>query len=141
MRRRLGVEDHARIDITVTREDSAVLAIGRRPLMPTKGRGAQTTIVLNGAHHGAQSIDMARQHERLALATKLNEHIALIRTLRPKAHIAKRLHQIIGSRTGIPRRRSNRSKRLKLVSNIGERPLRQSVSIRSHMNPSMQNLR
>lgn len=28
---------------------------------------------------------MARQHERLALAAKLNEHVTLIRTLRPKA--------------------------------------------------------
>ena len=88
MRRRLGVEDHARIDIAVTRVDSAVLAIGSRPLMPAKGRGAQTAIVLYGAHHGAQGIDMARQHERLPLAAKLNEHVALIRTLRPKPHIA-----------------------------------------------------
>ena len=121
MRRRLGVEDHARINIAIARVDSAVLAIGRRPLMPTKGRGAQAAIVLNGAHHGAQGIDMARQHERLTLATKLNEHIALIGTLRPKPHIAKRLHQIIGRRTGIARRRSNSSQRLQLVGNIGER--------------------
>lgn len=52
--------------------------------MPAESRGAQATIVLNGAHHGAQGIDMARQHERLTLTTKLNEHIALIGALGPK---------------------------------------------------------
>ena len=123
MRRRLGVKDHARVDIAVTRVDGAVLAIGRGPLVPAEGRGAQATIVLNGAHHGAQGIDMARQHERLTLTTKLNEHIALIGALGPKAHIAQRLHQIISRRTGIARRRSNRSQRLKLSCDIGERLL------------------
>ena len=123
MRRRLSIEDHTRVDITVTRVDGAVLAIGRRPLVPTKRRGTQAAIVLNGTHHGAQSIDMARQHKRLALTTKLNEHVALVRTLGPKAHIAQRFHQIISRRTGIARRRSNRGKRLQLVSNIGERLL------------------
>ena len=44
---------------------------------------------------------MARQHERLTLATKLNQHVALIGALGPKAHIAQRLHQIISRRTGI----------------------------------------
>lgn len=91
--------------------------------MPAKRRGTQTTIVLDGAHHGAQSIDMARQYERLTLATKLNEHVTLIRTLRPKPHIAQGLHQIISRRTGIARRRSNRSQRLKLPRDIGERLL------------------
>ena len=47
---------------------------------------------------------MARQYERLTLATKLNEHVTLIRTLRPKPHIAQGLHQIISRRTGIARR-------------------------------------
>ena len=121
MRRRLGIEDHTRVDIAIARVNGAVLAIGRRPLMPAEGRGTQATIVLNGAHHGAQGIDMARQDKRLALTTKLNEHIALVRTLGPKAHIAQRFHQIISRRTGIARRRSNRGKRLQLVSNIGER--------------------
>ncbi len=60
--------------------------------MPAERRGTQTAIVLNGAYHGAQGIDMARQHERLALTTKLNEHIALVRTLGAKAHIAQRFH-------------------------------------------------
>ena len=101
MRRRLGIEDHARVHIAVTRVDGAVLAIGRRPLMPAERRGAQTTIVLNGAHHGAQGIDMAGQHQRLTLATKLNQHVALIGTLRAKAHIAQLFHQIISRRTGI----------------------------------------
>ena len=78
MRRRLGIEDHARVHIAVTRVDGAVLAIGRRPLMPTKRRGTQATIVLNGAHHGAQGIDMARQHKRLTLAAKLNQHVAML---------------------------------------------------------------
>ena len=123
VRRRLGIENHARVHIAVTRVDSAVLAIGRRPLVPTKRRGTQAAIVLNGAHHGAQGIDMARQYERLTLATKFNEHVTLIRTLRPKPHIAQRLHQIISRRTGIARRRSNRSQRLKLSRDIGERLL------------------
>ena len=92
MRRRLGIEDHARVDITVTRVDGAVLAIGRRPLMPTERRGAQAAIILNGTHHGAQGIDMARQHKRLALAAKLNQHVAFIGALGPKAHIAQRFH-------------------------------------------------
>ena len=92
VRRRLGVEDHTRIHIAVTRVDGAVLAIGRRPLVPAERRGTQATIVLNGAHHGAQGIDMARQYERLALAAKFNQHVTLIRTLRPKAHIAQGLH-------------------------------------------------
>ena len=89
--------------------------------MPAERRGAQATIVLNGTHHGAQGIDMARQYKRLALATKLNEHVTLIGTLGAKAHIAQGLHQIISSRTGIARRRSNRSQRLKLSCDIGER--------------------
>ena len=92
VRRRLGVKNHTRVHIAVTRVDGAVLAIGRRPLMPAERRGTQTAIVLNGAYHGAQGIDMARQHERLALTTKLNEHIALVRTLGAKAHIAQRFH-------------------------------------------------
>ena len=92
MRRRLGVKNHARVDIAVARVDGAVLAIGRRPLVPTKRRGAQAAIVLNGTHHGAQGIDMARQYERLALAAKLNQHVALIGTLGLKAHIAQRFH-------------------------------------------------
>ena len=121
MRRRLGIEDHTRKDFAIARVNGAVLAISRRPLMPAERRGTQATIVLDRAHHGAQGIDMARQHERLALTTKLNEHIALVRTLGPKAHIAQRFHQIISRRTGIARRRSNRSQRLQLVSNIGER--------------------
>lgn len=66
---------------------------------------------------------MARQHKRLALAAKLNEHVALIGALGPKAHIAQRLHQIISRRTGIARRRSDRSQRLKLSCDIGKRPL------------------
>ena len=89
--------------------------------MPAERRGTQAAIVLNGTHHGAQGIDMARQYERLTLATKLNEHVTLIRTLRPKPHIAQGLHQIISSRTSKPRRRSNRGKRLKLVSNKTKR--------------------
>ena len=121
MRRRLGIEDHARVDIAVARVDGAVLAIGRRPLMPAERRGAQATIVLNGTHHGAQGIDMARQYERLTLATKLNEHVTLIGTLRPKPHIAQGLHQIISSRAGIARRRSNRSQHLQLVSDKTKR--------------------
>ena len=92
VRRRLGIEDHARVHIAVTRVDGAVLPIGRRPLVPTKRRGTQAAIVLNGAHHGAQGIDMARQHKRLALAAKLNQHVALIGTLGAKAHIAQRFH-------------------------------------------------
>ena len=112
MRRRLGIEDHTRVHIAVTRVDGAVLAIGRRPLMPAERRGTQAAIVLDGAHHGAQGVDMARQHKRLTLATKLNEHVALIRTFRPKPHIAQGLHQIISRRTGIAGRRSNRSQRL-----------------------------
>ena len=60
--------------------------------MPAERRGTQATIVLDGAHHGAQGIDMARQYERLALATKLNKHIALIGTLGPKPHLAQRFH-------------------------------------------------
>ena len=92
VRRRLGIEDHTRVHIAVARVDGAVLAIGRRPLMPADRRGAQTTIVLDRAHHSAQGIDMARQHERLTLTTKLNEHVALIRTLRPKPHIAQCFH-------------------------------------------------
>ena len=92
MRRRLGIEDHARVDIAVTRVDGAVLAIGRRPLVPTKRRGTQAAIVLNGAYHGAQGVDMTRQHERLALAAKLDQHVALIGTLGAKAHIAQRFH-------------------------------------------------
>ncbi len=91
--------------------------------MPAEGRGAQATIVLNGTHHGAQGIDMARQHERLALAAKLNQHVAFIGALGPKAHIVQRLYQIISRRTGIARRRSNRSQRLKLSRDIGERLL------------------
>ena len=91
--------------------------------MSAEGRGAQTTIVLNGAYHGAQGIDMARQHKRLALAAKLNQHVALIGALGPKAHLSQGLHQIIGRRAGIARRRSNRSQRLKLSRDIGERLL------------------
>ena len=60
--------------------------------MPTKRRGTQAAIVLYGAHHGAQGIDMARQHQRLTLAAKLNQHVALIGTLGAKAHIAQRFH-------------------------------------------------
>ena len=123
MRRRLGIEDHTRKDFAIARVNGAVLAIGRRPLMPAERRGTQATIVLDGTHHGAQGIDMARQYERLTLATKLNQHVALIGTLGPKPHIAQGLHQIISRRTGIARRRSNRGKRLQLVSNIGERLL------------------
>ena len=92
MRRRLGIEDHTRVDIAIARINGAVLAIGRRPLMPAEGRGAQATIVLNGTHHGAQGVDMARQHERLALAAKLNQHVAFIGTLGPKPHLAQRFH-------------------------------------------------
>ena len=121
MRRRLGIEDHTRVHIAIARVNGAVLAIGRRPLMPAERRGTQATIVLNGAYHGTQGIDMTRQDKRLTLATKLNEHVTLIRTLGPKPHIAQGLHQIISRRTGIARRRSNRGKRLQLVSNIGER--------------------
>ena len=91
MRRRLGVENHTRVHIAVTRVDGAVLAIGRRPLVPTKRRGTQAAIVLNGAYHGAQGVDMARQNKRLALAAKLNQHVALIGTLRAKAHITQGL--------------------------------------------------
>ena len=123
MRRRLGIEDHTRVHIAIARVNGAVLAIGRRPLVPTKRRGTQAAIVLNGAYHGAQGVDMTRQHERLALAAKLDQHVALIGALGPKAHIAQRFHQIISRRTGIARRRSNRSQRLKLSRNIGERPL------------------
>ena len=92
MRRRLSVENHTRVHIAVTRINGAVLAIGRRPLMPAKRRGTQAAIVLNGAYHGAQGIDMARQHERLALAAELDQHVALIGTLGAKAHIAQRFH-------------------------------------------------
>ena len=35
---------------------------------------------------------MARQYERLTLTTKLNEHVAFIGALGPKAHIAQRFH-------------------------------------------------
>ena len=35
---------------------------------------------------------MAGQHQRLTLAAKLNQHVALIGTLRAKAHIAQRFH-------------------------------------------------
>lgn len=35
---------------------------------------------------------MARQYERLTLATKLNQHVALIGALGAKAHIAQRFH-------------------------------------------------
>ena len=92
MRRRLGVKNHTRVDVAITRINGAVLAIGRRPLMPAERRGTQATIVLNGAHHGAQGVDMAGQHQRLTLAAKLNQHVALIGTLRAKAHIAQRFH-------------------------------------------------
>ena len=92
MRRRLGIEDHTRVHIAVTRVDGAVLAIGRRPLMPAERRGTQAAIVLDGAHHGAQGVDMTRQHKRLTLAAKLDQHVALIGTLGAKAHIAQRFH-------------------------------------------------
>ena len=35
---------------------------------------------------------MARQHERLTLTAKLNQHVTLIGALGPKAHIAQRFH-------------------------------------------------
>ena len=35
---------------------------------------------------------MARQDKRLALTTKLNQHVALIGALGAKAHIAQRFH-------------------------------------------------
>ena len=92
MRRRLGIEDHTRVVIAIARINGAVLAIGRRPLMPAERRGTQATIVLDGAHHSAQGIDMARQDKRLALTTKLNQHVALIGALGAKAHIAQRFH-------------------------------------------------
>ena len=121
MRRRLGIEDHACVDLAATRVDGAVLAIGRGPLVPTERRRTQAAIVLNGSHHGAKRVDMARQHERLTLAAELNQHIALIGALGLKAHIAQGFHQIISRRTSKARRRGNRSQRLKLVSNKTKR--------------------
>ena len=97
----LGVEDHARVGSAIARVDGAVLAVGRAPLVAAERRGAQAPVVLDGADHGAQGVDVAGKHERLALPAQLDEDVALVGDLGRIAEAREGLNQIVRGVLGV----------------------------------------
>ena len=97
----LGVEDDTGVGAAVTRVDGAVLAIRGAPLVAAEGCGAQTAVVLDGTDHGTERVDVTGEHEGVALAAQLDEHVALVGDFGRKAEFGEGLHEVVRCMLGV----------------------------------------